>query len=401
MKLKIQILLILILIAGNIFSQEMNFAWSKIAGTSGNNRSKNIIYDNAGYLYVAGEFYGDFIVGDSQITGFAERNIFIIKLDLDGKLIWSKSLGSNVPGNIYNFLGQICFDANMNIVCTGTFSDTLILNDTIINSNGGTDIFIMKIKNTGETLSVFSDGGIGDEYSNSLCIDKNNDIYVCGGFKGVSAFGNQSLTSSGYWQYTPWGTSVYLYDKSGFFAKYNNQNKCIFAKLMCKNRSELFSIVSDADNNIYTTGFFANYSSTTDTVASEIGNFLVFKYDQNGKFINLIQEGSENNFILANALAIDKENNLIVTGSIECSGCIFGDSLLPSGGTDAFLVKYDHSGDMKWINIIGQDHDADGNNNSGNSIVIDNDNNVLITGQFDYIDLNGVITKGNNSSIDF
>lgn len=175
----------------------------------------------------------------------------------------------------------------------------------------------------------------------------------------------------------------------------------MFAIQICKDRSELYSIISDADNNIYTTGFFANHRKTTDTVTSEIGDFLVFKYDQHGKFINLIQEGSDNNFILANALAIDKENNLLVTGSIECSGCIFGDSILPFGRRDAFLVKYDPRGNMKWINLIGQDHDADGNNNSGNSIVIDNENNVLIAGEFDYIDFNGVITKGNNSSIDF
>jgi hypothetical protein len=401
MKPKILIILILVLISGQVCSQELNFTWSKTAGTSGNNSGKNIIYDNAGYLYVAGEFYGDFSIGDSLITGFANRNIFIIKFDLDGKLIWAKSMGSNVPGNIYNFLGQICFDANMNIVCTGTFSDALILNDTIINSNGGTDIFILRIKNTGEILSVSSDGGIGDENSNSICVDKNDNIYICGGFTGITTFGSQTLTSSGYWQYTPWGDSVYLPVENGFFSKYDNQLNCLFSKQICKNRSVLYSIISDTTDNIYTTGYFSSFNNLTDTIANHIGNFLVFKYDQDGNLINLIQEGSNNNFILAKALAIDNENNLLVTGSIECSGCIFGDSLLPSGSTDAFLVKYDHLGQMKWINLLGQDHDADGNNNSGNSILIDNNNNIVIAGYFDYLDLNGVIMEGNNSSIDF
>jgi len=401
MKSKILNVFIIILISEHVFSQEMNFTWSKTAGTSGNNSGKNIIYDKAGYLYVAGEFYGDFNIGDSLITGFANRNIFIIKLDLDGKLIWSKSLGSNVPGNIYISLGQICFDANMNIVCTGTFSDALILNDTIINSNGGTDIFILRIKNTGEILSVSSDGGIGDENSNSICVDKNDNIYICGGFTGITTFGSQTLTSSGYWQYTPWGESVYLHVENGFFSKYDNQLNCLFAKQICKDRSVLYSIISDTADKIYTTGYFSSFNNLTDTIANQIGNFLVFKYDQDGNLINLIQEGSNNNFILAKALAIDNENNLLVTGSIECSGCIFGDSLLPSGRTDAFLVKYDHFGKLKWINLLGQDHDADGNNNSGNSILIDNNNNIVLAGYFDYIDLNGVIEEGNNSSIDF
>jgi len=402
MKSKILVVLILVLISDHGFSQEMNFTWSKTAGTSGNNIGKNIIYDNAGYLYVAGEFYGDFSIGDSLITGFANRNIFIIKLDIDGNLIWSKRLGSNVPGNIYNFLGQICFDANMNIVCTGTFYDALILNDTTIHSNGGTDIFILRIKNTGEILNVSSDGGIGDENAHSICVDKNDNIYICGGFTGIGSFGSQTLTSSGYWQYTPWGDSVYIHHETGFFLKYDNQLSCLFAKQICNNRSVLYSIISDTANNIYTTGYFSSFDNLTDTIANHIGNFLVFKYNQNGNIINLIQEGSNNNHIRAKALAIDNENNLLVTGNIQCSGCIFGDSLLPNSSSDAFLVKYDGSGNMRWINLIGQYHgDYDGNENSGNSIIIDKYNNIILSGYFDGIDLNGLIIVGNNSSIDF
>ena len=398
MKSKIIIIIISILITEHVFGQEINFAWSKIPGTSGNNIGKSTISDNNGYLYVAGEFKADFIFDDSTITGFGQNNIFIMKLDIDGNLMWSKRLGSN--GNA--ILGQICFGKYMNIVCTGTFSDTLLLNDTTINSKGSNDIFIMKINSSGETISFISDGGIGNDVSNSLCIDNNNNLYLCGGFTGNTSFGNQSLTSSGYWQDVPDGDSVFIFEQNGYFLKYNSLNEFEFAKQICKNRSVLSCIISDSANKIYTAGYFNSYDDLTDTIASEIGNFLVFKYDQDGNIINLIQEGSNNNFITAKALAIDNENNLLVTGQIGCSGCIFGDSLLPVSYNDAFLVKYDSSGNMSWINLIGQyNGDYDGNENSGNSIIIDKYNNIILSGYFDGIDLNGHIMIGNNSSIDF
>jgi hypothetical protein len=57
---------------------------------------------------------------------------------------------------------------------------------------------------------------------------------------------------------------------------------------------------------------------------------------------------------------------------------------------------------MKWIHLIGQyNGDSDGNENSGNSIVVDKQNNIILTGYFDGMDFNGVIITGNNSSIDF
>ena len=398
MKSKNLMILILILLSELVYSQEMNFAWSKITGTSGNNKGTSIISDKNGYLFVAGEFNADFIYNDNTITGLGQNNIFILKLDLAGNLIWSKCFGSNSNATIQ----QICFDTSMNVVCTGTFSGSLLLNDTAINSIGGSDIFILKIKNTGETMSVLTDGGTGNENSNALCVDKKNNIYVCGSFKGSATFGNQSLTSSAYWQYTPWGDSVYTYNENGFFAKYNSQNECLFAKQICKDRSDLYSIVSDTSDNIFTTGFFESYNDLKDTIATEIGNFLVFNYNSEGKLINLIQEGSNNNYIRGNSLAIDNENNVLIAGYIGCHNCVFGDSLLPLSYNDAFLVKYDNSGTMKWINLIGQyDGDYDGNENSGNSIIVDKYDNIILSGYFDAIESKDLVVIGNNSSIDF
>jgi hypothetical protein len=397
MKSIILTLITLAFTSSQILGQNIQFDWNNIIGSSGNNIAKSIISDENGYLYVAGEFYGDLILGDSVVTGLADRNIFIFKLDLDGNLIWSRSLGSNTPIS----LGQICFDTSMNIVCTGTFSNTLLLNDTTITSNGGTDIFLLKVKNTGETISINSDGGIGDENSNSLCVNKNNDLYICGGFSGTSSFGDITMTSYGYWQYTPWGDYVYIDVQNAFFAKYDSQNNCIFAKQVTENRSDLYSILTDSDNNIYTTGYFSGYDAITDTVAQEVGEFLVFKYNQNGEFVNLIQEGSDNNYIKGKSLAIDNEDNLYISGYIGCHNCMFGDSLIPDSHNDAFLVKYNSQGDMDWINLIGQYHgDYDGNENSGNSIVIDKNNDVILTGYFDGIELNGEIILGNGIRLD-
>lgn len=397
MKPRIIILLSLLLILDQAFSQDLIFEWNKILGTSGFNFGKSIISDQKEYLYAAGEFKEEFIYDDQTIVGPEENNIYILKLDFDGNLIWYKSIGSNKLASI----GNICFDRDMNIVCTGTFENTLLLEDTIFSSNGGSDLFILRYNNNGKLVNIYTDGGEEDEVANSLCVDYNNDLYICGSFSGKTKLGEYEMNSPRYVINTDGQDTLYGYINNAFYAKFDSLNNCLLTKHICLDQSNLNCISNDKQNNIYTTGNFYNQAELLDTITSDIGDFLVFKYDQNGKLLNLIQEGSDNDYIVGKSIVLDQDNNLFVAGYIKCVDCIFGDSLLPNSYTDGFLVKYNTTGKFEWVNLIGQyEYHGEGNSVWANSVVIDYSNNILVTGYFDAININEDILFGNSNSID-
>lgn len=379
------------------YTQNMQFGWSHVLGTAGNNMGKSILADDEGYLYVAGEFFDDFSFGDSILYGPGLSNVFLVKLNSMGELIWVRSFGGT--GQVK--LRGMAFDQEMNLVCTGSYSLILSVNDTAIESNGGSDIFILRLDTSGDWIGIHSDGGTGDEYAIALDIDQTGNILVAGSFRGESAFGNVSLTSSGEWIWTPWGNQ-FVFIENPLLLKYGPGFECAYAKKISRKYGQLCAIASDSQENIYVSGYFSSADSLVDTTASEIGKFMVFKYNASGQLTGFIQEGSGNNYIKGNALAVDSQDNLYAAGYIGCTGCVFGDSLLPESYNDAFLVKYDPQGGMQWINLIGQyNGDYDGNENSAKALAIDEEDNVYLAGYYDGIVWNGIEIIGTNSGLDF
>ena len=396
-KARVILLLMFTFLGGSLFCQEMQFEWNKVLGTSGNNTGKCILRDDEGSIYVAGEFKEDFSFGDDTISGYGANNAFILKMSEFGELIWAETFGGDGTVN----LRGMSFDREMDLVCTGSFLGVLTVNDTSITSHGGSDIYIFKMSPSGDWIKILTDGGTGGEFAFSLDFDQNNNLYICGSFLGESAFGNLSLVSSGEWIWTPWG-SEYVYIENAFYARYNPDLNCDLAKQICGNESQLYSIVLDSQDNIYTTGYFSATDELNDTIAGTTGKFLIFKYNPAGQLIGFIQEGSWNAYIKGNAMATDSEDNLYVAGYIGCPDCIFGDSLLPDAYNDAFLVKYNADGAMQWINLIGQYHgDYDGNENSAKSIFIDEEDRVYLAGYFDGIVWNGIEITSMNDMLDF
>ncbi|MBD3227867.1 MAG: hypothetical protein GF329_06735 [Candidatus Lokiarchaeota archaeon] len=125
------------------------------------------------------------------------------------------------------------------------------------------------------------------------------------------------------------------------------------------NDVEVWDIAIDRDNNIYLTGR-SDMSGSPDATLT--------KYDSEGNQLwNRSWGGSD--FDRGRGVAVDNNNNIYVTGETESFG---------SGSDDAFLVKYDSSGNKKWQQTWGDSH-----NQRADGVAVDNNNNVYITG-YDY-----------------
>jgi hypothetical protein len=351
--------------AGNsdVFITKMNpsgdIEWIKSIGGSGNDIPYTIKIDNNQQICVSGSFEGtvDFDPGLSVdiLNAIGNSDVFILKLDALGNYLWSKSVGgSGVDGGL-----SMTTDNSGNAYITGYFSGTADFNPGIttfnLTSQGGYNIFILKLDGNGNFIWAKNIGSSGNEEGNSIAIDNNNGyIYTTGYFSGTSDFdpgsGSFFLTSSG-------GNDIFILklDLSGNF---------IWAKKMGGSLNDFGrSIAVDAFGGIISTGYF---SGTADFDPSNgfanftsLGNFDVYisKLDGNGNYNWTKTIGNSEN---DNGYSISTNNDgdLFITGSFE--GIVDFDPdpvsnyMLSSNGIeDVFLLQLNTLGGFVYAGSFG------------------------------------------------
>jgi hypothetical protein len=141
------------------------------------------------------------------------------------------------------------------------------------------------------------------------------------------------------------------------------------------------SVTTDANGNVYVTGFFKSVSITFGTTVlynldnSGITNdlFLV-KYDANGNVL-WARKGGGANDDTPRDIATDASGNVFITGCFDGS-ITFGTTTLTNPG-GVFLVKYNTNGDLIWARA------ADGiSPEQVFGVAADANGNVFITGNF-------------------
>jgi len=229
-----------------------NLVWAKSIGTPGNDRGRSIDVDNEGCLYITGFFSGDIDLDPDPDSVYMKYSgggldIFVLKLNNDGKFVWGNSLSSggqdqgvgisvdskkNVfitgylnlkyllvkfdstgliewinkfdPENGWGY--DVAIDKFDNVYATGYFGGSTDFDPDssksyILNSNGGLDVFVVKYSNDGKFLNSFRMGGGGSEIGHSIFVRNEDDIYVTGHFTSVVDFkpneDSFSLSSNG------------------------------------------------------------------------------------------------------------------------------------------------------------------------------------------------------------
>src|SRR5690606_11782523 len=119
----------------------------------------------------------------------------------NGTYIWVKSLG----GQSTNLGKDIVLDAAANVYVTGFFQGTADLNPgrgmNNCTSNGGCDIFVLKLDVNGTYVWAKTMGGSGDDFGNGITIDPSGHLYTVGEFSNTVDFdpnaGVVNLSSNG------------------------------------------------------------------------------------------------------------------------------------------------------------------------------------------------------------
>jgi gliding motility-associated-like protein len=207
----------------DIFTLKLNsngdFVWASSTGGFSSDLAYSTIDSNNDILQT-GIFAGnvDFDPTNS-IYNLSMNNtyysIFVRKLDLNGEFIWAKGISCSV-GSCEST--SITSDSDNNIIITGYFQGTCdfdpSLDNYLLTSNGGVDIFILKLNANGDFIWAKSFGGSSTEYGVSIINDAFNNIYI----NGIVTSELNTI------DFDPENNSFYLNENSGTFFLNLDQN---------------------------------------------------------------------------------------------------------------------------------------------------------------------------------
>lgn len=366
--------------------------WAKNAGGTKNEVTTSVAVDAAGNVYATGYFESNTVnfsaytlINDT--TNFSQ-DIFLVKYDANGNVIWARSAGGSKDDYPYS----VAADAFGNVYLTGSFlSPTIAFGLTTLTNISGnyTDMFLTKYDSAGNVIWARSNGGSGgNDWGSSVNSDGEGKVYLAGNFGSTSiTFGLTTLSNL-----SNTGTTDI------FIAKYDSSGTVIWAESAGGTVMDVLNSSSiDVSGNTYVTGYFQSPTLTFgNNVLNNSGtaNIFIAKYDSAGDNIWAKKAGGTSDDE-GNAIYADNFGNLYNAGFFTSTTCHFdADSLTCSGAYDQlFLNKYDTSGIVLWVKTsVGT------NNGIANSIACNALGDVYITGEFKGNGINfGMITLLNIS----
>ncbi len=286
-------------------------------------RAISLCWNSRGEVIVGGQFEGAPVFGGIRLPGFGALDVFITACNQNLEFSWARQFGSPL-GNDY--LCEIGLDSKDNILVTGGFFDQARFDDRIVPAVGKAnlgegDFFIAKLDPKGKLLWLDHSGG-------NMIPDKqtgNNLGHT------VIADKTDNIIAAGAYIGTPKFGAHRLPvggpNEDLYFVKYNPDGKMLWVKTITSEYQMVVrSLATDDRNNLYLTGQFGHHN---------FGGKAFFEHD----------------------------------------------TLQSFGAQDIFLAKYNPEGQLQWVRQAGS---AKRNSHeSGTSVVVDNQGNVLLTGYFE------------------
>jgi hypothetical protein len=346
-----------------------DFEWVKQAGGTNTDYGHCITSDGQGNVYVSGSFTGTATFGSFTLKSDGNNNIFITKMDANGEFKWAKSCGGNSLFTDQERMNSMALDLEGNVYVCGTFSDTGYFDTTALYTTNN-DIFIAKLNSKGDFVWARQAGGPGNgDFATSISVDNLGGIFLSGSFYHEAWFGDISLKGSAPGSYT-------------YLARMSNTGQFSWAKLIAENTVvSIRSVAADALGNAYFTGFFNN-SATLGTfplnAINQFSDIYVAKVTAAGIY-EWVQTAQGINYDVAEAICVDKQQNIYITGTFVDS-ISFGQDKLLTSGKDAFIAKMNSSGDWLWAKQGKTVKTIPENLSIGISLSTDDIGNVFTTG---------------------
>jgi hypothetical protein len=176
------LILCLTVLCNSVSAQTVNFEWLKSLSGSNNDVIRGVCMDTSGNIYATGSFSGTTTFGNHNLVSTGATDIFIIKLNSSGNLVWSKVLGSPT----LDFAFDIDCEPNGTIYVTGGFRQTINFSTSIsLSSTGQMDVFTAKFDTNGNCIWAKTATGTESDYGNEIVVTNNSNVSIIGNTEGT------------------------------------------------------------------------------------------------------------------------------------------------------------------------------------------------------------------------
>ena len=180
------------------FDKDGNFVWAGTIGGTGSDFCRSISVTQAGDVYIAGYFEGsvDFDPGTEagevdMHTSNGNADVLLIRLNSSGDYQWGRSWGASGTDTARG----VAADDSGRVYAAGAFRLTVDFDpgagpgevDTH-QSNGSLDVFLSCFSSNGDFQGARTWGGTGEDRANGLAVDSSGNAYVTGQFVGTADF---------------------------------------------------------------------------------------------------------------------------------------------------------------------------------------------------------------------
>lgn len=334
-----------ILIAGYFLISTTNIAnaqspeieWqNSIGGTLEEGFSNILQLDDGGYIGSGSTESG--ISGDKTIPSFGQWDVWIVRLDEFGSILWQKVYG----GSLDDYGGTIIPTADGGFLLANT-SDSNISGNKSQNSKGGDDFWVIKLDSVGNIQWDKTIGGSGFELLRAVCQTVDGG-YVIGGTSQSNISGDKSEPAIG--------------DSDIWIVKLNEFGEIVWQNTIGGESWETVYSIKQASDSGFICAATSGSNSSADKSENRIGgnDYWLIKLNNAGviEWENTI--GGTNSDVLNNVTQTDDGGYLL--GGYSKSGAIYDKTENNKGeyGTsDYWIVKVNSIGFLEWQNTIGGD----------------------------------------------
>lgn len=284
--------------------------WQNTIGGSGDDRIKKIVETNDGGYLLGGDSTSS-ISGDRTVSRFGSRDIWLVKLDSSGEIVWQHSFGH---GNDQTITGL-----------AKTNDGGFIISSTVFGITAIHDAFwVLKISASGNYIwDKIIQGDNSDWFPKiSATLDGG---YIMAGASDSDAFGDKSENSQGSFDY--------------WVVKLDENGNVIWENTIGGSEPEQAdSIIQCIDGGYFVSGYSSSNISGDKTENSMGGDYWVLKLNNVGiiEWQNTI--GGENADVRGRAIQTD-DGSFLIAGYSDSN--ISGDKTENSRGSwDFWIVKH-------------------------------------------------------------
>jgi hypothetical protein len=175
------------------YGPEGEHRWSKRLGGGGVEYLRSLALDGSDNIIITGNLEGTADLGGGPLTSAGDRDIYIAKYDPSGKHLWSKRFGGSLPDEGHG----VAVDGSGNILVTGSFYKTVSLGGQELTSVGHDDIFVAKYSGSGKHLWSKRFGTNNLDHGAEVAVDSKGEVLITGSVYGNVDFGGGTLWGLG------------------------------------------------------------------------------------------------------------------------------------------------------------------------------------------------------------